>query len=101
MKLFRKDGELIEVVAYPGETVHKGDYLMIMDESKELGLIVQVIDFEYIEVPGLLEDVIREGLFRDSIYIDGGGKYDRVTSLINDIKILNVKSVVQLKMVNL
>ena len=91
MKLFRKDGELIEVVAYPGETVHKGDYLMIMDESKELGLIVQVIDFEYIEVPGLLEDVIREGLFRDSIYIDGRGKYDRVTSLINDIKILKCK----------
>jgi len=91
MKLFRKDGELIEVVAYPGETVHKGDYLMVMDETKELGLIVQVIDFEYIEVPGLLEDVIREGLFRDSIYIDGGGKYDRVTTLINDIKILKCK----------
>lgn len=91
MKLFRKDGELIEVVAYPGETIHKGDYLMILDESKDLGLIVQVIDFQYIEIPGLLEDVVREGLFRNSVYVDKGGKYDRVTSLINDIKILKCK----------
>jgi len=91
MKLFRKDGDLIEVVAYPGETVHKGDYLIIHDETKDIGLIVQVIDFEYIDVPGILEDVIREGLFRSSAYIENSRRYDRVTELINDIKILKCK----------
>ena len=91
MKLFRKDGDLVEIVAYPGETVYKGDYLLILDESKSLGLVVQVIDFEYIEVPGLLEDVIREGLLRDSVYLRRNGHSDRVTKLINDIKILKCK----------
>ncbi len=91
MKLFKKDGDLVEIVAYPGETVYKGDYLLIMDEDKSIGLIVQVIDFEYIEVPGLLEDVIREGLFRDSVYTGDFGSQDRVTKLINDIKVLKCK----------
>jgi len=90
MKVYRKEGDTLEIVAFPGETVYKGEYLLVMDDEKSVGLIVQVIDFEYVDVPGLIEEVIREGLIRLSTY-DGSVEYDRVSVLINDLKILKCK----------
>lgn len=90
MKVYRKEGDTLEIVAFPGESVYKGEYLLVMDEEKSVGLIVQVVDFEYVDVPGLIEEVIREGLIRLSTY-DGSVEYDRVSILINDLKILKCK----------
>jgi len=89
MKLYRKDGDFIEVVAFPDEKVTKGDYLLIEDESSLIKLIVQVIDISYIDTPGMLEELIREGLIKSSSLIirDELG-YDRATRFIRDTKIL-------------
>jgi len=63
--VYRKSGRVLEVIALPGEEVSKGEYLMVVDEARGIKLLTQVIDVDYIEVPGLLEELLREGLLRE------------------------------------
>ncbi len=92
MKVYKKDGDTLEIIAYPGEKVYKGEYLLVLDKEKDVGLIVQVTDLEYVDVPGLIEEIIREGVLRLSLY-EGEvvEEYDTVSELINDLKILKCK----------
>jgi len=91
MKVYKKEGDSLEIIAYPGETVYKGEYLLVMDKGKDVGLIVQVTDLEYVDVPGLIEEIIREGLLRTSVYHGSTEEYDSISELINDLKILKCK----------
>jgi len=89
MKLYRKDGDIIEIVAFPEEKVFKGDYLIIEDLNHNINLLVQVIDMSYIDSPGVLEELIREGLLKYSdVEIYENIEYNRATKLIRDTKIL-------------
>ncbi len=58
MRLFRKEGATIQIISFPGEDVEKGDYLKITDSTGK-NLIVQVIDIEYANIPGILEELLR------------------------------------------
>lgn len=59
MKILSKNGDTIELLASPDEDpLIRGDYILITDGGRSL--LAQVIDAEYADVPGILEDVLRE-----------------------------------------
>jgi hypothetical protein len=59
MKLYRKEGNIVQILSFPGETVEKGDYLLVEDAEAERALIVQVIDVQFASIPGVLEELLR------------------------------------------
>jgi len=59
MKLYKKEGNIIQILSFPNETVEKGDYLLIEDGDGGKGLIVQVIDVQFANIPGILEELLR------------------------------------------
>ena len=60
MQILKLDGNSVEVIACPPEDVRKGDYLILKDEAANAGLVVQVVNVGYANVPGVLEDLLRE-----------------------------------------
>ena len=67
MKILRKEGDGIQLLCFPEEDVEKGDYLLIKDASKERALIAQIIDVQYANIPGILEDLLRDGISESSL----------------------------------
>jgi len=59
MKLYRKEGNIVQILSFPNETVEKGDYLLVEDGEAEKALIVQVIDVQFATIPGVLEELLR------------------------------------------
>ena len=59
MKLYKKEGNIIQIISFPKETVEKGDYLLVEDSEAAKALIVQVIDVQFASVPGVLEELLR------------------------------------------
>jgi DNA helicase HerA-like ATPase len=59
MKLYKKEGNIVQILSFPNETVEKGDYLLVEDAEAGKGLIVQVIDVQFASVPGVLEELLR------------------------------------------
>ncbi len=66
MKLYKKEGNIVQILSFPNETVEKGDYLLIEDAEASKALIVQVIDVQFANIPGVLEELLRS-------LPDGGG----------------------------
>src|SRR2546427_13194390 len=59
MRIYRKEGDEVQLIAFPDEQVHKADYFLIEDPSVSRGLLVQVKDLHYANVPGVLENILR------------------------------------------
>jgi hypothetical protein len=59
MKLYKKEGNILQILSFPNETVEKGDYLLVEDAEAGKGLVVQVIDVQFASVPGVLEELLR------------------------------------------
>jgi hypothetical protein len=59
MKLYKKEGNIIQILSFPNETVEKGDYLLVEDGEAGKALIVQVIDVQFANIPGVLEELLR------------------------------------------
>ena len=59
MRLFRKVGNTLHVLSFPGEDVEKGEYLLVEDKKLEKSLIAQVIDVQFANVPGVMEELLR------------------------------------------
>src|SRR5215831_6721935 len=60
MRIYRKEGDQVQLIAFPNEQIGKGDYFLIEDPSLSKGLLVQVIDLQYANIPGVLEDILRD-----------------------------------------
>ncbi len=60
MRIYRKEADEVQLIAFPDEHVHKGDYFLIEDPAQSRGLLVQAIDLQYANVPGVLEDILRD-----------------------------------------
>lgn len=83
MKILSKSGDTIEILASPSEPpLTRGDYLLIIDGDKKL--LAQVIDVEYAEIPGILEDALRE-LASESLSVRNFDPYD-VGSILVGVK---------------
>ncbi len=59
MKLYRKEGNIVQILSFPNESAEKGDYLIVEDVDAAKALIVQVIDVQFAAVPGVLEELLR------------------------------------------
>ena len=60
MRLYRKEADEVQLVAFPDEHVQKGDYFVIEDPAQSRCLLVQAIDLQYANIPGVLEDILRD-----------------------------------------
>lgn len=68
MKILSKSGDTVKLLAFPDEeALERGDYLVIEDNERKL--LVQVIDVEYADLPGMLEDTLRELSSEDAVRI--------------------------------
>jgi hypothetical protein len=68
MRLYKKEGNSIQILSFPNEDVEKGDYLLVEDNNSKKKLITQVIDIQFANVPGLLEELLRDSTSEEQIY---------------------------------
>src|SRR5208283_5805945 len=54
MKLYKKEGNILQILSFPTESAEKGDYLLVEDQDAAKALIAQVIDVQFAAVPGVL-----------------------------------------------
>ncbi|MEM3090666.1 MAG: DUF87 domain-containing protein, partial [Candidatus Bathyarchaeia archaeon] len=59
MRLYKKEGNIVQILSFPNENAEKGDYLLIEDAEAQKALIVQVIDIQFANIPGILEELLR------------------------------------------
>lgn len=59
MKLYKKEGNIVQILSFPNETVEKGDYLSVEGVDTDRTLIVQVVDVQFANIPGILEELLR------------------------------------------
>ncbi len=59
MKLYKKEGNILQIIGFPAENAEKGDYLLVEDPDAAKALIAQVIDVQFAAVPGVLEELLR------------------------------------------
>jgi hypothetical protein len=59
LKLYKKEGNILQVISFPTENAEKGDYLLVEDADAAKALIVQVIDVQFAAVSGVLEELLR------------------------------------------
>ena len=57
MKLYKKEGNILQIISFPTESAEKGDYLLVEDQDAAKALIAQVIDVQFAAVPGVLEEL--------------------------------------------
>ncbi|RLE64668.1 MAG: hypothetical protein DRN53_00670 [Thermoprotei archaeon] len=60
MQILTKSGDEIYLVYHPDEKIEVGETLEIIDTKEDRGLIVQVIELNLVDLPGILEDVVRQ-----------------------------------------
>jgi len=85
MRLYKKEGNSLQILSSPNDDVEKGDYLLVEDANINRKLITQVIDVQFASVPGLLEELLRDSTTEEQIY---GENFDPlgVSSHINHIQ---------------
>ena len=59
MKLYKKEGNILQILSFPTENAEKGDYLLVEDQDTSRALIAQIIDVQFAAVPGVLEELLR------------------------------------------
>ncbi|MEM2995807.1 MAG: ATP-binding protein [Candidatus Bathyarchaeia archaeon] len=59
MKLYKKEGNILQILSFPNENLEKGDYLLVEDGEAGKALIAQIIDVQFANVPGILEELLR------------------------------------------
>lgn len=93
MKIYRKEGDVMQLISYPEEDVYKGDYLLIEDQRSRNGLIVQVIDIQFANIPGILEDILRDVMTEESIHGNDVDPLDisSQVAILKDTKLLVCK----------
>jgi hypothetical protein len=85
MRLYKKEGNSLQILSFPNDDVEKGDYLLVEDSEANKKLITQVIDVQFASVPGLLEELLRDSTTDEQIC---GENFDPlgISSHINHIQ---------------
>jgi DNA helicase HerA-like ATPase len=68
VRIYKKEGNTIEILCFPSENIEKGDYLFIEDSKANRGLVTQVIDIQFANVPGILEELLRDSTADNHIH---------------------------------
>ena len=92
MHIYKLDGNTMEIVSCPSGDIRKGDYIIIRDIALNRSLIVQVMNVGYANIPGILEDILRESSLEN---IEGKENdflgIQAFADIIKDAKILRCK----------
>jgi len=67
LKILKKEADDLQLLCFPEEEAEKGDYLLVTDRLKARSLIIQIIDIQYANIPGILEDLLRDGISEASL----------------------------------
>jgi hypothetical protein len=88
MRLYKKEGNTIQILSFPTENPEKGDYLLIEDQKQNRSLIAQVIDIQFANVPGILEELLRDPIDKSENTRFNGQDFDplEVTSQVTYIQ---------------
>ena len=70
VKLYKKEGNTVQIVCLPTEQFEKGDYLIVEDKKAGKALLVQIVDIQFANIPGILEEILRE-CSQEQEYIEG------------------------------
>ncbi len=68
MKLYKKEGNTVQVLGFPTEEIEKGEYLLVEDPKRCRSLVLQVIDIQFANIPGILEELLRNSTDDRNIY---------------------------------
>ncbi|MFH0748502.1 MAG: ATP-binding protein [Candidatus Bathyarchaeota archaeon] len=60
MQVYKLDGNSVDIISCPPEDLCKGDYILVEDKGADAALVTQVVNVEYANIPGILEDLLRE-----------------------------------------
>ena len=93
MRILRKEGANILVVASPTENARLGDYLMVADRD-ERSLILQIYDENYLDVSGIEEEVAREEVLFSSTQgvTEDPADVATISKEIRDMRLLQCKA---------
>jgi len=93
MRILRKEGANILVVASPAENVRLGDYLMVSDKD-ERSLILQIYDEHYLDVGGIEEEVAREEVLLSTTQgvTEDPADVGTISKEIRDMRLLQCKA---------
>ncbi|MBS7624549.1 ATP-binding protein [Candidatus Bathyarchaeota archaeon] len=93
MRLYKKTGNTIHIISFPDEDVEKGCYLIIDDKRAGRSMIVQVIDVQFANVPGIMEELLREPLIDDPVKGDDIDPFDITSHIlyVQDARLLVCK----------
>jgi len=93
MRLFKKTGNTMHILCFPDEEVEKGEYLIIKDERARKSMIVQVIDIEFANVPGVMEEILRSSGIEEFVEGEDNDPLDVMSHIlyIQDARLLICK----------
>jgi len=70
VRMYKKEGDTVQILCFPGETVERGDYLLVEDFKERRSLLVQVLDIQFANPPGMMEDLLRETVLEEQTFGD-------------------------------
>ncbi len=93
MRLYKKVGNTVQIISFPDEKVEKGSYLVIEDKKIGKSMIVQVIDIQFANVPGIMEELLREPLIDDPVRGEDVDPFDITSHIlyVQDARLLICK----------
>jgi energy-coupling factor transporter ATP-binding protein EcfA2 len=93
MRLFKKVGNTLHVLSFPGEDIEKGEYLLIEDKKPGKAMIAQIIDVQFANVPGVMEELLRSPDTDDSAKGEDADPMDIMSHIlyIQDARLLVCK----------
>jgi len=99
MRLYKKIGNTIHIISFPDEEIEKGGYLVIEDKKAGKSMIAQVIDIQFANVPGIMEELLREPLIDDPVKGEDIDPFDITSHIlyVQDARLLICKSYGTLK----
>ncbi|MEM3099347.1 MAG: DUF87 domain-containing protein [Nitrososphaerales archaeon] len=66
MRIVSKEGNELVLLAIADEIIEKGDYLSIEDPKSKRNLVVQVYEEEYLNIPSLIQDIVKDEVVKAS-----------------------------------
>jgi len=92
LKILKKDGSDLLVIASRSENVRRGDYLIIFDDIDSNQLIVQIYDETYLDNPGSTEEIIRGEILQIKGIDEDPVDLDSMLTLLKDLRVLKCRS---------
>jgi uncharacterized protein len=89
MQLFRKIGDELIVVYAPTESVEVGDILKAEEGNR--GVLAQVIESSLLDLPGILEEVVRSEIIEESVKTVGSTDYGMYSAQIRNMRFARCK----------